>query len=204
MGAPRSAVGVGDAAAKLRLLGLLPLGFFLAHGLYYWKHVGLGNMLWMCTLANLMLAAGLLIGYAWLIRLAVIWLIPGLPLWLFYLAQDGEWLVTSFFTHVGGLIVGLVVLSVVRFDRRTSMHAFLWYLFLQQISRMVTAPALNVNVAHNVYQGWETVFSAYWQYWLATTALAAIGLWVLGLVLLKLFPPVRKTLSDNQRSDGNG
>ncbi|HLG15495.1 MAG TPA: hypothetical protein VJH03_13485 [Blastocatellia bacterium] len=172
-----------------RLLGFLPLVFFLAHSVYYWKNGGLGNLLWMCNVANLMLAAGLMLGWRWLIRLSVIWLVPGLPLWLYYVAFTGGWLLTSFFTHVGGLIVGLAALSAVRASEWTWLHGFAWYVILQQVSRVATAPELNVNVAHSVYQGWENAFGAYWQYWLATTALTAVGLWILGWILLKLFPP---------------
>jgi hypothetical protein len=45
-----------------------------------------------------------------------------------------------------------------------------------------------VNVAHRIYGGYETVVSQYWQFWLLTTAMVAAGLWVLGFLLLKLFP----------------
>ena len=178
-------------SVSMRLLGLLPLAFFLAHLSHYWRNGELGNMLWMCTVSNLALAFGLFFGSKWIIRLAVFWLIPGLPLWLYYLAVNGGWLVTSFLTHVGALTVGLVVLHRIRAARWTWLHAFLYFLIIQQLSRMFTTPELNVNVAHSVYQGWETMFSGYWQYWLATTSTVVAGLWLMGVIILRLFPPQR-------------
>jgi hypothetical protein len=175
--------------ARFRWLGLLPLIFFLAHGLYYVRHGGLGYLLWMCNIGNLVLAIGLFLGRPVIIRLAVFWLIPGLPLWIWYMVLRGGWLLTSTFTHVGGLVVGLFALSKIRADRRAWLYAFAWYLLAQQISRLTTPAELNVNAAHRIYTGWENVFNAYWQFWLLSTLMVGVGLWVMGLMLLKLWPP---------------
>ena len=177
-----------DVAARLRLLGLLPLAFFTAHMSFYWRNGGMENMFWMCNVANLALAAGLFLGVRWLIRIAVLWLIPGLPIWLYYVAVNGGWLVTSFFTHIGGLIVGLFVLQRIGAGRWTWLHGFVLFLIVQQASRMLTLPQSNVNIAHVVDPAWAGVFNTYWLYWLATTLTVAAGLWGLGLILLKLFP----------------
>ena len=177
-----------NVAAKLRLLGLLPLAFFIAHLSFYWRNGGMENMFWMCNVANLALAAGLFLGVCWLIRIAVLWLIPGLPLWLYYVAVNGGWLVTSFFTHIGGLMVGLFVLYKVGAGRWTWLHGFVLFLIVQQASRTLTLPQSNVNIAHAVDPAWAGVFSRYSWYWLATTLTVAACLWGLGLILLKLFP----------------
>ena len=176
-------------AATLRLLGFLPLAFFIAHLSFYWRNGGMENMLWMCNVANFMLAAGLFLGVRWMIRVAVLWLIPGLPLWLYYVAVNGGWLVTSFFTHIGGLIVGLLALYEIGSGRWTWLHGFVLFLIVQQLSRTFTLPQSNVNAAHIVDPAWAGVFISYWSYWLATTLAVASVLWVLGLILLKLFPP---------------
>jgi hypothetical protein len=180
----------GDAlGARLRLLGLFPLLFFTAHFLFYWSNGGLDNMLWMCNVGNLLLAVGLLAGVKWIIRMATVWLIPGLPLWLFEVVRNGGWLFTSFLTHIGGLIVAIVAVRSVRAGKWSWLHALVWYLVMQLLSRALTSPFWNVNVAHRIYGGYETVVSQYWQFWLLTTAMVAAGLWVLGFLLLKLFPP---------------
>lgn len=180
----------GDAlSVRLRLLGLFPLLFFTAHFLFYWSNGGLDNMLWMCNVGNLLLAVGLLAGVKWIIRMATVWLIPGLPLWLFEVVRNGGWLFTSFLTHIGGLIVAIVAVRSVRAGKWSWLHALVWYLVMQLLSRALTSPFWNVNVAHRIYGGYETVVSQYWQFWLLTTAMVAAGLWVLGFLLLKLFPP---------------
>ena len=63
--------------ARFRLLGILPLTFFLAQAVHYWRIDQLGHMLWMCNMGNLMLAVGLFLDQPVLIRVAVIWSIPG-------------------------------------------------------------------------------------------------------------------------------
>ena len=180
--------------ARFRILGILPLLFFSAHLFYYLHHGGVGYMLWMCNISNLVLAAGLLLGQVVLIRIAVLWLIPGLPLWFWYTALGGGWLLTSTLTHVGGLIVGFFALSKARISRWTWVYAFVWYLLMQQISRLVTPAEMNVNVAHRVYSGWENVFSAYWQFWLLSTLLVGVGLWMMEILLLKVWPPSAASL----------
>ncbi|HEU4389664.1 MAG TPA: hypothetical protein VFV34_17800, partial [Blastocatellia bacterium] len=166
-----------------RLLGLLPLGFFVAHGFYYWTHGGLPHMLWMCNLANLLLGLSILAGFGEGIRVSVFWLIPGLLIWIWFVViVDNGWLLTSTFSHIGGLAVGLWALYRVRAARLTGLYATAWYLAVQQVCRMFTPPDLNVNVANRIYTGYESTFTAYWQYWAATTAMVAVGMLVLGVL----------------------
>jgi len=173
---------------RLRLLGLLPLGFFCAHAFYYWRRGESGHILWMCNIGNLLLAAGLITARPVLVRVAAIWLIPGLLVWYWFVVRPWGFVPTSTLAHLGGLAVGMYALSIIRVDLRAWVYAFLWYLFVQLLCRLFTPAALNVNVAHKVYEGWEGMFSAYWQFWLATTAVVAVGLWLLILVLSKLWP----------------
>lgn len=174
---------------RVRLLGLVPIGFFLAHFYYYWTHGGVGHMLWMCNLATAVLGIGMIVGFAPLIRLAVIWLIPGLGLWFWFVVMEGGWLWTSFFSHVGGLSIGLLALREVGAGRWTWLYSTIWYVAVQQLCRMVTDPELNVNVAHRPYEGFEGM--AYREYWILTTLLVVVGAWLTGMTLLKLFPAHR-------------
>jgi hypothetical protein len=176
---------------RLRLLGFLPLIFFLAHFHHYGRQGGVGHMLWMCNIAALLLGLGILLAVPLMVRVAVIWLIPGLVLWLWFVVLQGGFLVTSLFSHVGGLVVGLVAINRVRTSRWTWLHASLWYLAVQQVCRMVTPPDLNVNVAHRPYEGFGELFASYWQYWLVTTLMVVAGLWALGWAMMKFAPPDR-------------
>src|SRR5258708_2314207 len=74
----------GSFEKRFRLLGLLPLIFFLSQAIHYWRVGGAGNLLWMCNVGNLLLAIGLFIERRELIRGAAIWTIPGLAIWILY------------------------------------------------------------------------------------------------------------------------
>ncbi len=174
---------------RLRLLGFLPLAFFFAQALHYWRINELGHMLWMCNIGNLLLALGLFFNKPLLIRVAAIWVIPGLAVWLQWVVLAWGVFLSSTLAHVGGIIVGMIAIRRVRMERGIWPYALGWYLIIQLLSRLVTPAELNVNVSHSVYAGWEQTFDAYWKFWLVLTLATAIILWVIELLLYKLWPP---------------
>jgi hypothetical protein len=171
---------------KLRLLGILPLIFFLAQAEHYLKRNELGHLLWMCNVGNLLLAMGLFLEKHRVIRLAAIWTIPGLFVWFVYVVLPWSPFLSSTLAHVGGLIVAITALSRVRMDRTAWRWAFGWYLVVQLASRFVTPPELNVNLAHAVQPGWK--FGSYWTFWLVLTVVTAVVLWLCGLFLWSIWP----------------
>ena len=185
---------------RFRLIGLLPLIFFLAQTVHYWRFGGLGNLLWMCNVGNLLLAIGLFLEHRELIRATAIWTIPGLGIWTWYVLLNGVPPFSSTLAHVGGIVVGLIALNRVRMDRIAWIYAFAWYLFLQLASRLVTSPVLNVNVAHHIQSGWEKSFSSYWKFWIVMSTIVAAGLWVMGL-LLSLIWPSSQVLQNREPND---
>jgi len=178
----------GQLDARYRLIGLLPLTFFLAQTIHYWRVGGMGNLLWMCNVGNLLLAIGLFLNHRELIRAAAIWTIPGLLIWIRYVLFEYDFVVSSALAHVGGIIVALIVLRRVRMDRIAWGYAFVWYLFMEVASRLTTDPRLNVNVAHRIQTGWENAFSSYWEFWIVMTSLVAVCLWAIGLLLSWIWP----------------
>jgi hypothetical protein len=186
---------------QFRLLGFLPLLFFLAQAIHYWQINQLGHMLWMCNIGNLLLALGIFFEQALLMRVAVIWSMPGLVVWAFYVVPTWGLLLTgkmslsefygvvsSTLAHVGGLSIGILVLRKVRMNAGAWAFAFVWYLFVQLVSRLLTPVALNVNLSQRIQDGWETTFSSYWKFWLVLSAAVAACLWLLGLLLRRLWP----------------
>ena len=171
-----------------RLLGVLPLIFFIGQAIHYWRAGGSGNLLWMCNIGNLLLALGLFARNRVAISAAAIWMIPGLPLWFRYVAAPGWAFFTSTLNHVGGFVVALVALKRVRVDSYSWLYAFVWYLIMEAFSRLVTSPDLNVNVAFRIQPGWEGAFSGYWRFWLVMTAVVAAVLWLIGATLSWLWP----------------
>ena len=173
---------------RFRLIGLLPLTFFLAQAFHYWRAGGMGNLLWMCNIGNVLLAVGLCFNHREMIRAAAIWTIPGLGIWIRYVLLEYDFVFSSALAHVGGIGLALIVLRRVRMDRIAWVYAFVWYLIMQVVSRLVTDPRLNVNVAHRVQTGWENAFSSYWKFWIVMTALVAFCLWVIGRLLSWRWP----------------
>ena len=181
---------------RMRLLGLLPLLFFLAQGVHYYRINQLGHMLWMCNIGNLVLALGLFFEKPLLVRVAAIWTIPGLIIWFLYVVLAWGVFFTSTLAHVGGLAVAAIALKTYRMDRNSWRFAFGWSLLVQLISRFITAPELNVNLSHAVQPGWERTFPSYWMFWLATTLLSVVVLWLSGLLWRSLWRTLESSRSE--------
>lgn len=186
---------------QFRLLGFLPLTFFLAQAIHYWHIDQLGHMLWMCNIGNLLLAIGLFLKKPVLIRVAVMWMVPGLFVWSIYVVPTwgmlftGNFEIGQFFgvisstlAHLGGLSVGIIVLRQVGMDGRAWLYAFVWYFVMQLFSRLLTTPDMNVNLSHRIQEGFEPAFSAYWKFWLVLTLLVGLIAWLLGMALQRLWP----------------
>ena len=75
--------------------GIFAAGFFLAQAVHYWQINEFGQMLWMCNIGNLLLAAGLFIQQPTLIRVAAIWMVPGVAVWFSYVVPTWGTLVTG-------------------------------------------------------------------------------------------------------------
>lgn len=192
--------------SKIRLLGFLPLTFFLAQAIHYWEINELGHMLWMCNIGNLMLAVGMFFEKRLLVRVAVIWAVPGLVVWCIYVVSTWTTLLTGHFNwsqlfgvvasslaHLGGLSIGLVAIQRIGMDARAWVYAFGWYFIVQLLSRLFTPPSMNVNLAHRVQYGFEQSFPDYWKFWLLLTLLVGIFSWLIGYGLRQIWPSQSST-----------
>jgi len=186
---------------KLRLLGVLPLIFFLAQGVHYWKINQLGHLMWMCNIGNLLLAMGLFLEKPLVVRLAAIWTIPGLLIWILYVVLAWGVFLSSTLAHVGGLAVAIIALRHYGMDRISWRWAFGWYLMVQLASRFFTAPELNVNLSHAIQPGWERAFHSYWSFWLVLTLVAVVSVWLSGLLLWRIWPVNGPRISRIENTD---
>lgn len=186
---------------RIRTLAFIPLAAFLFQALHYLLINELGHMLWMCNIGNLVLAIGMFINQRTLIRVAVMWMVPGLVVWSIYVVPTWGALVTldftlsqlfavfsSTFAHVGGLSAGLIGLRRIGMDRWSWVYAFVWYLIMQVLSRLITPEAMNVNLSQKVQDGFQGAFNAYWKFWLVLTALVALFAVMLEYLFWRLWP----------------
>ena len=178
---------------RMRLLGFLPLFFFIAQIVHYWRIDELGHLLWMCNIGNLALAIGLFLEQPLLVRVSAVWTIPGLIVWFLYVVLAWGVFLTSTLAHVGGIAVAAIALQTYRMDRNSWAYAFGWLLVMQLLSRLFTAPQLNVNLAHAIQPGWERTFSSYWSFWLVLVIATAAVLWLSWWLWRTLWPEVESS-----------
>ncbi len=174
--------------AWFRSLGWLPLIFFIARAVEYVQVGTPSQVLWMCHLSNLMLAVGLFLANPFVIRVAVLLLIFGVPPWAVEMAVSRLVTPVSIASHLGGTIVGLIVIAKVGAKPRIWAPSWALYIVVQLICRLTTRPELDINNAHRIYSIWKDTFSSYWQYWPIATLVVGISMWVFEFGLLKLFP----------------
>ena len=116
------------------------------------------------------------------------WLIPGIPLWLFDMSLTGDAPVSTFLSHLGGTTIGIWALSRMRAHKNMWIHAWLYGFFVQMLCRLMTPRELNVNVAFQIYHGFDRIFKVYWHYWIFNAILAVTALWILSWLLNRIFP----------------
>jgi len=163
----------------LSFIGASSLLFFSARLAELAKKGEIAHILWICHASNLLIAAGIFLCQVEFLRISVLWLIIGIPLWPIDILRTGIVEMTSIGTHYLGLFVGLVVLRQQKMGKYSWLFGLIWFLFLQQTARLFTPAELNVNLAHAAYPGWDKIFPDYWQYWLFITGCAALALWVI-------------------------
>lgn len=166
-----------------RTAGIVATLFYAIHAAYHVAEGHPEDALWACHLATLLVAAGLLLRRPLPAAIGVAWLALGIPLWIADLAGGGAFLPTSLLTHVGGLVLGLHGLSRMGVPAKLWWKALLSLWGLQLVTRAVTPPAANVNLAFRVWDGYERTFPSYRLYlallWLvagSTFLMAELGL----------------------------
>ena len=171
----------------LALLGVLPMLFFVLYLAVAMQRGKAAEGLWMCHVANLLLAAGMLTRKPRLVGMALAWIILGIPLWALDVWRSGDVSAVSVLSHLGGLALGIYAAWRLRLSSNPWLAALLLFVALQQLCRWLTPEALNVNLAHAEYEGWNGAFGGYWAYWLVTTLAAAAALWAIGRTLTAWF-----------------
>lgn len=146
---------------RLRAYGALATLAFLAHAGH---HVFLGSpwdVLWLCNLAPLLLAAGCLRAWRSPVAVALLWESLGLPVWLINWAAGASVIPTSPLVHVLCPILAFLAARELGWPRGAAWKALLGMAAIVLLTRAFTPPSENVNVAFAVRSGWEERFPRY-------------------------------------------
>ena len=179
---------------SFRLLGILPLAFFTIRAIeYVWFAGTPEQILWCCHVSNLLLGLGMLLNNPRSVRIASLWLLVGLPPWAIDMFITGLVTPVSILSHLGGSLVALYALQQARPTGRDWPAALLFFVALQQLTRLLTVPGplTNVNVAHFAYGPLREALPDYTVYILLNTALAGLILLALDRMLCLIFPSVK-------------
>lgn len=176
----------GSCTGRYRLFGFLFFFLFAARYVELASRQEIPHILWVCHMSSLVIALGFFFCRIEFIRISVLWLIIGAPIWPIEIIRTGIVELTSIGTHYLALLIALFVIVRQGMGKHSWLYASIWFLFLQQITRWVTPAELNINLAHAVYPGWERSFPAYWQYWIFTTGCSIMSLWLISKLLARL------------------
>jgi hypothetical protein len=180
---------VNEKYKNTKWVGAAALAGFLAHAA---AHIARGtpeDILWMCNLAALLVAVGLLLGRARPLAVGVSWLLIGDVLWAIDVLAGGELLLTSPLTHLLGLAAGIFGIRKLGFPAATWPIAALGLIALQEACRWITPARSNVNVAFSLYAGAEMIFPSFWLYRATLLVLAAACFAVTEVGARKLLRP---------------
>jgi len=155
--------------------GTLAVLFFLIHAgaLVYAGEPY--HIIWSCHLGCLIVGIGLLVRQPWLYAIGFFWLTMGVPLWLLNILTSREFMLTSILSHVGGMIIAVYGLRFITIPRFAWAAATAGLVVLGILSRLVTPPGANVNLAFAVWSGWEDQFHSYFWYVFMLLSIAAIS-----------------------------
>jgi hypothetical protein len=173
-------------------LGTLALGAYGLHALVCVSRGAPEQALWACHVATLFVGLGLLTNTRMLLAVGTIWLTLGTPLWLADLALGAELWPTSWLTHGGGWLIGLI--GVVRhgIPPHAGKAAVLGVIGLQVLCYWWTPPAANINAAHAVYGTFRPYIAHYWWAEICLLLLASVLLPLIARLLARFHFYVRK------------
>ena len=181
---------------QARWPGWLLLGALGLHAVGLARTTSLAELLWACHVATLCMAVGVLfrrraaVATGWLFHLAI-----GLPAWLveivvtrgtFGAARVDAWLfASSTLVHLLPIAVGAMWLrrDGYAIPLRVTLSAWFIQASLIPLSKPVTPPELNINLAHGVWPALSHTFSRLWLFQAAACAACAASVTLVATVI---------------------
>jgi hypothetical protein len=131
------------------------------------------NMLWACYVGALAVGFGLLLRSPSLNAIGFLWETVGVPAWLLDLTTGGAFFTTSLLTHLAGLVLGFLGVGALGLPDGAWWKALGALAALVVVTRWMTPPSENVNLAFRVWPGWERWFPSHGAYLLFLACLSA-------------------------------
>ena len=166
-------------------LGALAVAFFLIHAAALVRAEEHFHIIWSCHLGCLIVGIGLLVRLPWLYAIGFCWLTMGVPLWLLNVFTSPEFMLTSTLSHIGGIINAVYGLRFLKIPRFASVAATAGLAVLGILTRWVTPPDANINLAFAVWSGWEDQFPSYFWYVVMLLSIAAVSFGLLEFIIRK-------------------
>ena len=154
----------------LGLCGVLAYG---VHATHYVPRRQEENLLWFCHLAALGIGIGLLVRSPTLNAIGLLWLTVGTPCWFLYLAGGGTLLPGAVLTH-SALLLALFGVRRLGWPNGAWWKALLALAGVFVLTRLITPPAANVNLAFAIWPGWERFFPSHGVYLAVLTVSSAL------------------------------
>ena len=165
--------------------GALAIAFFLIHAAALAQAGEHYHIIWSCHLGCLIVGIGLLARLPWLYAIGFFWLTMGVPLWLLNVLTSHEFMLTSTFSHIGGIVIACYGLRFFKTPRFAWAAATAGLVALGIITRLTTPPEANVNLAFAVWSGWEDQFPSYFWYVVMLLSIAAVCFGLLESIIRK-------------------
>lgn len=163
------------------VLGLVVLGGYGAHAAWHVRHNTPWDAIWICHIAALMIGLGMVLGLARLNGAGFLCAALGLPSWLLYLIDGGDFIPTSVLTHALAPALALAGIHSFGLPRGSAALAFFLLIPLTAASWRFTPPDANVNLAFGPVAGlslWTAGPPVHYAF--------LFGQWAVGLVLTQL------------------
>jgi hypothetical protein len=160
------------------LWAALVLAVLALHAAQKLEHGLLGEMLWTCHVASFLIGVGLLTRRTWLVAVGTLFhLAVGAPAYLLDVIVLRTTTFTSVLVHAVPPLAGLLSLrNAAPWPRWTPIAAGSLYIALIPISRWLTEPALNVNLAFTAWPPLAIWSRSPWLTWLGNVAGMALVL----------------------------
>lgn len=175
-------------------LTLCGLALLTVYGLHVAQHIANGepeHLFWVCNVACLLVAAGLLARSSHLVSTAFLWALVGSVYWVADMIFSDDIMITSYFTHFGAIAAGLYGVSRLGMSRHAWWLALAAFIVLQLITRAFSPPEQNINVAFTIWGEWDAFFPNYPAYLAFLYAFASAVWYGLGRLLSRSFPSPR-------------